>query len=801
MLKDESKWALTKGAEKAGIISPEFSEQIRQNTIGTDPLTSGAIQRHVEGLAKSYGKDVSPTQTVPGQYAETAASFLPMAAAIPFMGGASAGEALSQVPGALLKYGAIPAATSETAGQLTQGTDAEPYARALGAFAGTNPMATLKAIATGAGKAASAVAPETSAAIKQAINPISGAVESMTPEQAQTAQELLDRSRQANAPLTVPESVQRATGSGTKLGDIQRVVEQSPQGAAVMRPFMAERPAQTEALGKSMTDQIYPFESDPYQIAPRVQGAAQHIIDTSPQAEHLSRAVESLGPNTTAEEAGNVIRPELQQIYDRREGMRNALAGQDYGAAREADYTTNGAAANPVRVNPVIDYVDDLLSSAKGGVATALREARSTLLTNGQPDMSVTGLSNARKAISDQISSAARAGNNQVSRVLLDVQGQLDYALERVPEYGQARRNFAAASEPLAPFAENTAPGKIIDRDQYNQNYTMPTENVAPTIEKGGPSAADQFLAAAENSPRARQAFGQYYSRQILGSATNPSGIINPTILANTLRQNSDMLQRFPEIVTNLNRVGVARKALQVLEQTPLGALAQTTGITGQEQFAAQRNLLFNPTASLAGGERTLGNTVSAIAEHDPEAARQFVSQHIQQAFNEATQSNLSGPNQFGGPKFAAVLAGNTQQAKNLEAAVRALPDGNTRWAAIRKGMDILEAMGTRQPVGSQTAYNAQMNKWLEQGNPAHEFMTSAASPGRWPSLVHDIYHRVMFNKNTGELARIFTEGNVSDLRDIAGAGSRSFQGQAAMVGAMARQGALSTPEQQQGQP
>lgn len=758
---------LTRGAVGMGLLTPEEGEKLRQPIPGAEDYETGSqkINEHLMGLAKSAGADVSGPQTIPGEYAETAGSFLPAAAAL----GASS---LRDIPAALGRYGVLPAAASETAGQLTKGTAAEPYARVAGAIA---PEVAFQGIG----------------AAGRAMSPANRAMEGVSDTQMADAQRLLDESRAAHVPLTVPEAVQQATGSGSRVGDLQRVVEQSPKGAAILRPFMAQRPAQTEALGQSMFDQVAPAGSDPYEIAPRVQGAAQQVLDTSPHADALAAAERRLGPPTTAEEAGNVIRPELQDVYDRREGMRAALGDQDYAAARAADYTANGAAANPVMVNPVIDHIDDLLTSAKGGVAAALRRARGTLLTNGQPDMSVSGLSNARNAISDQISSATRIGNNQVARALLDVQGQLDYALERVPTYGQAGRNFAAASDPLTPFADNTAPGRIIDRDQFGQNYTMPTERVAPSIERGGPSAADQFLAAAENSPRAREAFGQYYSRQLLGSATDATGRINPDVLANTLRQNEDMLRRFPEISTNLQRVGAARTALQHLEETPVGALAQTSGKTSQEQFAAQRNILFDPSASLAGGEHTIANTVRAVAEHDPMAAQQFVRQHLEQAFNEATQNNLPGANQFGAPKFAATIAGNSQQARNLEAAVRALPQGDTRWNALRSGLDIMEGMGKRQFVGSQTEFNAWTRKMLEHGGPAVEGLIAAASPGQWPSLVTRVYRHIMFNRNTGELARVFTEGNVSDLKDIARAGKRSFQGQAAMIGALARQGAL----------
>lgn len=62
-------------------------------------------------------------QTIPGQYTETAASFLPNAVAP-----SSLTQRLARV--------LIPAGTSETAGQLTAGTPLEPVARAVGALAG-----------------------------------------------------------------------------------------------------------------------------------------------------------------------------------------------------------------------------------------------------------------------------------------------------------------------------------------------------------------------------------------------------------------------------------------------------------------------------------------------------------------------------------------------------------------------------------------------------------------------------------------------------------------------------------------
>jgi hypothetical protein len=106
--------------------------------------------------------------------------------------------------------------------------------------------------------------------------------------------------------------------------------------------------------------------------------------------------------------------------------------------------------------------------------------------------------------------------------------------------------------------------------------------------------------------------------------------------------------------------------------------------------------------------------------------------------------------------------------------------------------------MGKRQFVGSQTEFNAMTRKLLSMGNPAMEGFVASISPGRWPGIATSIYRHIVFGHNTGELARVFIDGNVADLRDIARAGKQSFQGQAAMVGALARQASASTPQPQQ---
>jgi len=73
-------------------------------------------------ITRALGADYTP-QTMPGQYTQTAASFVPGA----LLGGVP--RSATQLAGQLGKYALAPGIASEAAGQATSGTAAEPYAR------------------------------------------------------------------------------------------------------------------------------------------------------------------------------------------------------------------------------------------------------------------------------------------------------------------------------------------------------------------------------------------------------------------------------------------------------------------------------------------------------------------------------------------------------------------------------------------------------------------------------------------------------------------------------------------------
>lgn len=120
---------VSSGVEKlgtaTGAMTPETAANIKQGMRETTSMLPTGSGKNVRGLLStlSGGATDYQAQTTPGKYAQTVGEFLPGAA----IGGAS--------PANLLKYGVIPGLASEAAGQATQGTAYEPYARAGAALA------------------------------------------------------------------------------------------------------------------------------------------------------------------------------------------------------------------------------------------------------------------------------------------------------------------------------------------------------------------------------------------------------------------------------------------------------------------------------------------------------------------------------------------------------------------------------------------------------------------------------------------------------------------------------------------
>jgi hypothetical protein len=749
-------------------------------------LGSANIQKQME---KTTGA-LPEAQTVPGQYAETGASFLPGGAL--FGGLNSARRAATEV--------VLPALASETAGQATKGSAAEPYARVA---AGALPQ-----VVAGVARARSS-APERA---------IQGSTSTVTPPQWDAAQELQAAGQRVGVPLSGPEAVAGATGGETRLPHLLRAVEGSTEGGTVSAPFFAARPQQVEAAVGRNLDVVGPQDPRPSTLGPRTAAAADEALMRTPEGQQLQEAIWRAGPRTSPEEAGNVIQPALREVYDRREGMRAALADRDYAAARDAPagipvesleagtftppnrttltmepttgeyHPTGGPAVTPppepalssntgathIQVDPrdVLSHIDTALADAKGATADALRQARQTLFSGQGLDTSVAGLSNARTQIGTAINDAVRSGDGHTAQTLRDVQRRLDETLSDVPEYAAATRGFEAASRPLDPFTETPALDKTIAHDEFNRNFATPAEQVPGAIQQGGASTARAFNGVAP--PEARDAFMNYLTTRLLDPATNAAGRVNPDALTTTVRDNVDLLRQHPEVGQRLTSIIMADRGMAGPRSGPLGELAQNPGGRGTLNGTQAAADTLMPAVPLSGSQGEIGQAtrqlVEASAGSDPNVVPSLVRQGLSDRFDQAAQRVQSGRNQFVGAKFANEVVGTPQREANLNAVIGELPNGARAQPALAEMFDVLRATGQRRAEGSPTAFNQERLEDLK--NLPIGVQAALAPVTAFTSVtrgVRDTAQRAWLGRNTGRLAEMFTSPDaVQQMRAMA---------------------------------
>ncbi|GEP04027.1 hypothetical protein [Methylobacterium oxalidis] len=402
------------------------------------------------------------------------------------------------------------------------------------------------------------------------------------------------------------------------------------------------------------------------------------------------------------------------------------------------------------QVNPqnALDAIDEQLRTAKGDVRRALQEARRDLFgPGGETDLTVEGLLHARERLDQQIDAARDLGDKTKVRDLEIARRSLDGELKAVPEVATADRNFAANSRPLEPFAGNTPLGRVVQQDPRTSRMAKPAEQVPGEVQ--GATAAREFLANA--TPEARRAFEGRQVTRILDEVSGSDGGATEAKIQAAIRQNEDLLSQIPEARAKLTRLANAHQAREAIERSPLGRIAKSPKV--KEAIAA----LF-PSKPVEGSAREVDAAVSAVARSNPLAAQQLVRTYLGTEFAEATQKVGGKPNQTGGARFATAIRGNGLQRESLEAAVRALPNGEAINSGFSRLLDIMEATGERQAIGSKTTFNTALREELKDGGLVKSGAGAAATGGlKLPSRIMARLDEWQAGKNVDRLAELMT--------------------------------------------
>lgn len=236
-----------KGLEAATnfIADKVGAEPHRRGNSALDNIpTSGSITRAVEGVTGDFYKP----ETTAGEYARTVGEFVPAALAGP------GGMARKMV----LQAG-IPGIASEAAGQATEGSAIEPYARAgAGIAAGLGGM-----LVGRPGTAATAIRAQLPEGITQAV--------------VDDARSLMQTAKAKGIDLTWPEALSQASGRPV-LSDTQRILESAPGSRTRMQEFYGQRPQQIDQAALNEFGQVAPGTRTPSQIGPQVGNAANETL-------------------------------------------------------------------------------------------------------------------------------------------------------------------------------------------------------------------------------------------------------------------------------------------------------------------------------------------------------------------------------------------------------------------------------------------------------------------------------------------------------------------------------------------
>lgn len=187
----------------------------------------------------------------------------------------------------------------------------------------------------------------------------------------------------------------------------------------------------------------------------------------------------------------------------------------------------------------------------------------------------------------------------------------------------------------------------------------------------------------------------------------------------------------------------ITESVVDPLKQGPTGRLAEAT------TYDAVANTLM-PVAPKDVTAASITRTISQLKMKNPDLIPEFVRTNLEAIWNQATRNLQSGSNQWGGAGFAKASVGNAEQAKILQTLIESMPGGQTKWAGFRSFLNIMEAQGKRQFPGSATEFNRMLNADLGATN-----LSMVAKPGGW---LNQMAERWRYGKNTGEIARVFTD-------------------------------------------
>jgi hypothetical protein len=425
----------------------------------------------------------------------------------------------------------------------------------------------------------------------------------------------------------------------------------------------------------------------------------------------------------------------------------------------DANLARVGEGLNPTAFAAVQDFIEKARAS---GIAVTIPEAIDHL-TNGATGagnvMRLANMSPAGQAVTNPFY-AQRAGqmstavDNMLDKVAPAAASPAVVGTTAMRAAGQGidavRQDLNASTAPLYAASENT-----LIPHQVFMAINTPAFSTSLARLRNDPVLGPQYANMPSNSigvidavTKDMMAQGEAAKSAVSGAAGfNPhKGAIltEDAALARNVAGRVD-----PNYAQALAEQAAGRQnVLEPLQNTSAGAIANTPAVP------AQTTALF-PTKPTEGLSAETAATLQMLEQQIPGSAAALVRQHLANQAGESMQANATGPNAWGGAKFAAAVAGNPLQEANLNAGLAALPNGATAGPAVSNLIEILRATGRRQAIGSLTAPNSIAQGEMAAASAPQAVVESAINPFGIPAAIRDSIGRARLGSRSAELAKI----------------------------------------------
>jgi hypothetical protein len=135
----------------------------------------------------------------------------------------------------------------------------------------------------------------------------------------------------------------------------------------------------------------------------------------------------------------------------------------------------------------------------------------------------------------------------------------------------------------------------------------------------------------------------------------------------------------------------------------------------------------------------------------------------LEQGYHAAARDLVGGSHQWGGAMTRAKLVGDRQLRRNLRAAMRSLPNGAAVTRGFERLMDIFQATGRRQAVGSQTEFNRLIGERLKGGGIPGEALSGTVGKINPLAAIRDRYQQWRLGRNVEDLAQLMIDPNARE--------------------------------------